>query len=120
MTDDDRLIESMFDEVVETHVGKDGSVEAKLVSPSAEEMEEAVADFVKSAREFRDLNSRPDAATAPERPGILWWRALEWLALADSRLKDVFCGRDRSPRSIRQFHKFRLKMIAGRRYRTDA
>jgi len=45
---------------------------------------------------------------------------LEYLALADSRLKEAFCGRDRSPLSISQYHKWRLKMINGRRYRADA
>jgi hypothetical protein len=35
------------------------------------------------------------------------WKALQWLALADSRLKDLFCGRDSSPRSIAMYHKYR-------------
>lgn len=118
MTDDDKLIESMFDEVIETSIKPDGDVEVKLVSPSAEEMEAAIADFTRSAKDF--FNFRPDAAHDPERPGILWWRALEYLALADSRMKEAFICGDRSPASIKQYHKFRLKMIAGRRYRTDA
>jgi len=109
----------MFDELVSTTIKPDGTVEVNLVSPSAEEVENAVADFIRSERDFRELN-RPSAATDPNRIGIEWWKALEWLALADSRLKNIFCDRDRSPRSIAAYHKYRLKMIAGKRYRTDA
>ncbi len=110
----------MFDELIRTTVMPDGKVDAELVQPDPKEVENAVADFVKSAREFRILHSCPDGATDPERRGILWWRALEWLACTDSRLKDIFCGPDRSPRSIAQYHKYRLKLIDGKRYRTDA
>jgi hypothetical protein len=56
MTKDDKLIESMFDEVIETSIKPNGEVEVKLVSPSAEEVESAVADFVRSWREFRILD----------------------------------------------------------------
>lgn len=91
----------VFDEIVSTKTepGK-VAVETEVLSP--------------------DLNSRSEAVTDRERLGILWWRALEYLALADSRLKECFCGRDRSPASVRLYHRFRLKMIDGRRYRTDA
>jgi hypothetical protein len=109
--DDDKLIESMFDEVVETSVKPDGEIEVKLVSPSPEEVENAVRDFVNSEREFRLLHSRPDGATDSGRPGILWWRALERLACADSRLKDIFCGRDRSLASTNQWHKYKLSLL---------
>ena len=111
----------MFNELIRTTVKPDGEVEVDLVQPDPKEVENAVADFVKSAREFRILHSCPDAATDPERPGILWWRALERLACADSRLKDIFCGRDRSPASIAQFHKYKLHLIDDRKpYRADA
>ena len=110
----------MFDELIRTTVMPDGKIDVELVQPDPKEVENAVADFVKSAREFRILHSCPDGATDPERRGILWWRALESLACADSRLKDIFCGPDRSPRSIAQYHKYRLKLIDGKRYRTDA
>jgi hypothetical protein len=120
MTDDDKQIKSMFDGVIETTAKPNGEVEVKLVSPSAEEVEGAVADFVRSCRDFRRFDLRPDAATDMEQPGVLWWRALEYLALADSRLKDIFCGRDRSPASIKQYHKYRLSLISGKRLRADA
>lgn len=119
MTKGDKLIESRFDEVVETIIKPNGEV--KLVSPSPEEVETAVTDFVNSEREFRLLHSRPDAATDPGRPSILWWRAFELLAFADSRLRDIFCGPDRSPASINQFHKYKLSLISGgKRLRADA
>lgn len=112
MTDDDKLIKSMFDEVIETSVKPDGEVEVKLVSPSAEEMEEAVADFVRSWREYRLLD--------PMRYGdIGWWKALQYLAISDDRLKEYFCGRDRSPSSIKRYHVWRLHLADGRRYKTD-
>jgi hypothetical protein len=111
----------MFDELIGTTVMPDGKVDAELVQPDPKEVENAVADFVKSAREFRILHSCPDGATDSGRRGILWWRALEWLAFADSRLKDIFCGPDRSPASIAQFHKYKLHLIDDRKpYRADA
>jgi len=125
ITDDeaDAEIATMFDEVqtVEMVNGKPRiSDEQTLREMDEKEMENAVADFVRSAREFLQLNTRPDLATDSQRPGILWWRALQWLALADSHLKDCFCGQDRSPQSIQRFHCWKLKMIDGTRYRTDA
>lgn len=110
----------MLDEIVSTKI-EDGKVMVKseILSPAPEDVKHAVADFVQSYRQFTKTNSRPDAATDANL-SMAWWKRLENLALADSRLKDIFCGRDRSPRSIAQYNKFRLKMIAGRRYRTDA
>jgi len=110
----------MFDEIVSTKID-DGkvTVESEVLSADPEQVENAVADFVRSARQFRETNSRLDASTDANL-GMAWWKRLECLALADSRLKDVFCGRDRSPHSIAQYHKYRLKLIDGKRYRTDA
>jgi hypothetical protein len=113
----------MFDQEITTLIKADGTPEQKkwLAEDAlqAEEAEAAVADFVRSWRRFREIDA-PDAATFAANLGIEWWRCLEYLALADSRLKEVFCGRDRSPRSIRQYHEYRLKLIDGKRYRTDA
>lgn len=117
----------MLDEQTVTKTASDGTVETKRLVTDAEtiaqmeaeqEMERAVADLVTSAREFFEMRS--ECASDYERPGIVWWRRLEALALADSRTKEAFCGRDRSLRSIRAYHKFKLKMISGRRYRTEA
>lgn len=90
----------VLDEIVSTKI-EDGKVTAEtaVLSPDPEEVKNAVANFVQSYRLFRETNSRPDAA-ADANLCIAWWRRLEYLALADSRLKDVFCGPDRSPRSI--------------------
>jgi len=112
----DELVDSMFDEIAEVTVKPDGTVEASLVEDAAQEMENAVADMARSWREFRDVNADGPIAIHD----YAWWKALVYLSLAEDRMKTAFCGRDRSPRSIRQYHKFRLKMIAGRRYRTDA
>ena len=116
MTEDeaDKLIETIFDELYETKKKPDGSVDTKKIAQmDSEEMERAVADFVRSWRDFRGRD--PMRYGDPAR-----WRALEYLALANSRLKDAFCGRDRSPASIRRYHRWRLKLADGRRYRADA
>jgi hypothetical protein len=108
--------DSLFDEMVETRIAPDGTLEAGLKSDAEQEMENAVADMARSWREFRDLNVKGPYVIHD----YAWWKALVYLSLAEDRLKEAFCGRDRSPASIRQYHKFRLKMITGKRYRTDA
>jgi hypothetical protein len=109
--------DSLFDEIVETRIAPDGTLEASLRDPSAEgEMEAAVADMTRSWREFRDLNVKGPCVVHD----YAWWKALVYLSLAEDRLKEAFCGRDRSPASMRAFHKFRLKMCMGKRYRADA
>lgn len=85
----------------------------------AEEMENAVADLIRSFREFNEIMSRGVNPTDPVK-SLGWWRRLEYLALAEGRMKDCFCGRHRDPASIRQYGKFRSKMLEGKRYRPDA
>ena len=113
-------IAKMFDEVkevrVETLDGKPRVTEG-TVEGDAKEMEEAIADLVRSFREFSVFNERSVDPTDPLR-SIAWWRALGYLALAESRAKDSFLGRHRDPASVRQYAKFRSKMI-GKRYRPD-
>jgi hypothetical protein len=105
----------LFDEIVETKIASDGSVEVNVVSPSPEDVEYAASDLFLSWKKFRDINS-PGAHL-----GIEWWRAAECLMLANNRLKDLFCGRDRSPRSIRLFHEYKLTLITDRkRLKADA
>jgi hypothetical protein len=113
MADNDK-VDNMFDEIIRTEFKENGEVKVELVSPSAEEMEFAVADFVRSFKDFKRVN-RPDGFMSNE-----WWRCLEWLALADSQMKDQFCGRDRSPQSIAAYHKYRMKLSGGQSYRADA
>jgi len=116
----------MFDEVSQVTVQPDGKVETKkLISDErtiremeAKELEDSLVEFLREWREFERL--RLDLATDYGRPGILWWRSLQCLALAESKFKEAFIQGDRSPRSIQQFHRFKLKMAARRRYRTDA
>jgi hypothetical protein len=119
----DETVDSMFDEEITTLIKADGTPEQKkwLAEDAlqTEEAEASVADLVRSWGRFREIDASV-AATSGANLGIEWWRCLEYLALADSRLKDVFCGRDRSPRSIKQYHKYRLKLIDGKHYRTDA
>ena len=122
MDNDDKLIESMFDEVVETHVklvdGKHVVVidEETIAQMDASAMAEAVDDFGCWAKKFRDSNG------GDPRYGRAngWWVNLQWLALADSKLKDLFCGRDRSPESIKRYHAYRLQLIEGGSSKADA
>ena len=102
-------IAELFDEVtttkVETVNGKPRiSDEQTIREMEAKELKEALTDFVRSWREFDAM--RPEMATDYARPGILWWRALQFLALAESNFKEKFIQGDRSPRSIQQFHRF--------------
>ena len=95
-------------------------VKVELVQPDPEEVVAAVADLTMSWKRFREIDKRPDVALSPERLGTDWWRALEHLALADSRLKEAFICGDRRPASIAQYAKYRRKLLLGERYRTDA
>ena len=117
----DAEIAQMFDEVKVTKVemvnGKPKVTDEQTVRETdAKEVEAAMADIVRSWREFRAVNSDSPIVQHDSN----WWRCLCYLALAEDRLKEAFCGRDRSPASIRQYHKWRLRMIDGRRYRADA
>jgi hypothetical protein len=104
----------MFDEIAVVRVAPDGEVEATLVGDAAQEMENAVAEMTKAYRDFRDADG-PGAAHA-----YSWWRSMMWLSCAENRLKEAFLGRDRSPRSVAQYHRFRMDVIYGRKLRADA
>lgn len=112
----DDTVDSMFDELVETKFAPDGTLEANLKPDAEQEMENAVADMVRSWKEFKEANGDYPIAIW----GYQWWRCLCYLALAEDRLKEAFCGRDRSPASVKKFHRWRLKIVDGRPYRADA
>ena len=82
----------------------------------AQEMENAVAEMKNAWRSFRDINCTGPAAVH----GYDWWRELMWLSCAENRLKEAFCSRDRSPRSIAAYQKFRMKVLVGKGYKADA
>ena len=115
----------MLDEVSQVTVQPDGKVETKkLISDertiremNAKELKDALSEFMCEWRTWSEM--RPECALDYERSGIIWWRNLQCLALAESRFKEAFIQGDRSPRSIQQFHRFKLKMVAGLRYRTN-
>ena len=108
---------TMFDEIVRTEIKSDGTVEASLVENSAQEMEAAAADMVKAWKDFKDANGDqyPIAVWTYN-----WWKALVYLALAEDHLKEQFLGRDRSPKSIAQYHRWRLSLCDGRPFRANA
>ncbi len=112
---DDELIATMFDEVKEVRMvnGKPRVTDEQTVADmDAEEMKNSVADLLRSWRRFREIDASV-AATSGAQLGIEWWRSLQYLALADSRVKEAFIGGDRSPRSIRLFHQYKLRLIEG-------
>lgn len=114
----------MFDEEIATLIKTDGTVEQKkwLAEDAlqAEEAEAAVADLVRSWRRFKEMDASV-AATSGAQLGIEWWRAAECLMLANNHLKELFCGRDRSPRSVRLYHEYKLTLIERqKRLRADA
>jgi hypothetical protein len=108
--------ETLFDTIIETHVAPDGKLEASLKPDAAQEMEDAVAEIVRGWKDFKDANGDYPIAVWTYQ----WWKCLCYLALAEDHLKEAFLGRDRSPASMKQYHRWRLKMIDGRRYRADA
>src|SRR5215467_9890704 len=110
----------IFDEAVSATVKPHGEVEVKLVGSSAEEMEEAQADFIQSEKRFREINANPDAVT-DARLNIRWWNCLEKLYESEKELVRLFCGPDRSLRSIAQYNAYRERLIRGKRLnRADA
>jgi hypothetical protein len=107
---------TMFDEIVRTEIKPDGTVEASLVENSAQEMEDAVSEMVRCWKDFKDASADyPKGAWSYN-----WWKALVYLALSEDHLKEAFLGRDRSPASIRQYHRWRLSVCDGRPFRANA
>lgn len=127
MTEDeaDAKVATLFDEITTTKVemvhGKPRATDEQTIRDmeAQKEMEDALADLVRSFKDFTAIMERGVEPIDPVK-SVGWWRALEWLALAESRLKEAFVCGDRSPASIRQYAKFRSKMLEGKRYRTDA
>ena len=109
--------ETLFDEIVRTEVKPDGTVEASLVEDAAQEMAASVADMVKAWKNFKDANGDqyPIAVWTHN-----WWKALVYLALAEDHLKEQFLGSDRSPKSVAQYHRWRLSLCDGRPFRANA
>ena len=110
---------NLFDEEISTVIKSDGTVEQKRMllddMLQSDEAENAVEEFLTSWKRFDKLKE-----TEIDHKANSWWVALEYLALADTRLKTVFTGDRRDPAAIKQFHKYRGKLIDGKRYRTDA
>ena len=109
--------ETMFDEIVRTEIKPDGTVEASLAENSAQEMEISVAEMQSAWADFKKANGDqyPTAVWTYD-----WWKALMWLSCAENRLKEAFLGRDRTPASIKQYHRWRLSLCDGRPFRTNA
>ena len=110
----------MSDEEVTTLIKTDDKVEGKLVSPSAEEIEEAQAGFIQAEKRFREINAHPDVVT-DAKLNVRWWNCLEKLYESEKELVRLFCGPDRSLRSIAQYNAYRERLIRGKRLnRADA
>lgn len=111
--------ETLFDEIITTRLVPDGKLEASLKPDfaAAQEMEASVADMVKAWKDFKDANGDqyPIAVWTYN-----WWKALVYLALAEDHLKEQFLGRDRTPASIKQYHRWRLSLCDGRPFRASA
>jgi hypothetical protein len=108
--------DSLFDEIITTRITPDGTVEASLVEDAAQEMAASAQDMVKAWKDFKDASADyPKGACS-----YGWWKALVYLALSEDHLKQQFLGRDRSPKSIAQYHRWRLSLCDGRPYRANA
>ena len=125
MTEDeaDAKVATLFDEITEVKMvnGKPMVSDEQTIRDmeAAKEMESAIAEIVRSFREFNDVMSRGVDPVDPVK-SVGWWRATEYLMLANNGLKEAFICGDRSPASIQQYNKFRSKMLEGKRYRPDA
>ena len=109
---DEELLNSMFEEISEVSV----AVKRDVPAPTAEEMARAVREFAVAWKDFVELERSRSNAAIENR----WWQLLTWLSITDSALKDMFCGRDRSPVSIAKYHAYRLKLVCGRPSKADA
>ena len=107
----------MFDTEIKYLIEADGTPEQKewVADGPSQEMEAAVAEMQHSWKAFCDVNK----GTIAEY-GYQWWKALMWLSCAENRLKEAFLGRDRSPKSIAQYHRWRMTIIYNRPYRANA
>ena len=102
----------MFDQEITTLIKAD---EKEWIAEGAsQEMKDAVSEMKRSWKEFREAADSPIAAHDYQ-----WWKALVFLALAEDHLKEQFLGRDRSPASVKQFHRWRMSVIFNRPYRAD-
>ena len=111
--------ETLFDEIVRTEIKPDGTLEPSVKSDfaAAQEIENSMAEMQSAWADFKKANGDqyPIAVWTYE-----WWRALMWLSCAENRLKEAFLGRDRSPASIRQYHRWRLSVCDKRPFRTNS
>ena len=107
----------MFDTEIKTLIEADGTPEQKelVAEGPSQEMETAITEMRDSWKAFCDVNK----GTIYEY-GYEWWKALMWLSCAENRLKECFLGRDRSPKSIGQYHRWRMTIINNRPYRANA
>lgn len=124
MTEDeaDAKIATLFDEITEVKMvnGKPTVSDEQTIRDmeAAKEMEDAIADLVRSFKDFTDIMTRGVNPTDPVS-SIAWWRCLQFLALADSRCKEAFICGDRSPASMSQYARFKSKTLEDKRYRPD-
>lgn len=118
----DETVESMFDEIIETTIKSDGEVEVKLIEGSAEEMTNAIEELKAAWRNFKKIDALPNAALHSVHQ-IEWWRAVDWLGIADGRCREAFLGRQRDPESVKLYAKLRrlwVEGIGGPYYRPNA
>jgi hypothetical protein len=107
----------MFDTEIKTLIEANGTLEQKewVAEGPLQEMEAAVTEMQNSWKAFCDVNK----GTIAEY-GYQWWKCLSYLSLAEDRLKQAFLGRDRSPKSVAQYHRWRMTIIYNRPYRANA
>lgn len=91
--------------------------EIPVDAPGTEEMAAAVHELQRSWRDFCEFNKGKGPIAAHDYE---WWKRAEYLMLADSTLKQLFCGRDLRPASVRLYHQWRLHLCCGQPFRRDA
>jgi hypothetical protein len=120
MTDDDRLIGSMFDEVVSTTIKSDGTVEeVSTADHQAEAMREACGMLLTAERRFQKLSSHPEVVTNPAI-NARWWDALEDVYEKKRTAWRLFVGPQPTMADNKLYAKFRELLLEGSNLKANA
>jgi hypothetical protein len=120
MTDDDKQIKSMFDEVVSMTIRRDGTVEKVSTGDhQAEAMREACGLFLTAQREFEKINAHPLRVSDIEI-NCRWWDCLERTYEAEKAVWRLFVGPQPCMEDNKLYAKFRELLLKGSNLKANA
>jgi hypothetical protein len=112
----------MFDELTETKIAADGTVQVRTMYEEGDEseaMRDACGMFLTAERRFQKLNANPDCVTDP-RLNVEWWDALELVYRAEKTVWRLFVGPQPDLRSNMLYAKFRELLLKGSSLKANA